>query len=293
MSRPANAFSEDYRIGFREQQVWSLPHALEFFLLGAGAGLYLFSTWFRPYLTGQLVSMLAVVAAGMSLMVDLGRPERLWRAFSNLGVSWISRGALSVFFFLAAATVGMAIRQFHLLPSLPGLPAIFEAVASLSALVAMLYPGLVLSSYASIPSWNSPMVPLLFLVYSWLTGLAAEWLLFFFSGTRDELSISLGIGLFLLPCALICLLIHLGAMARGGLAVREGFRLLTRGSLRGWFLGVVLIAGLLLPLLLIGSAIITGEFIRLTAVVSSILVLAGGFFLRYCILKAGIYPPLF
>lgn len=293
MSRPANVFSEDYRIDFKAQQVWSVPHALEFFLLGAGAGLYLLSTWFNPFIPGQLVSVLLVIAAGLSLMTDLGRPERLWRTLSNLRVSWISRGALAVFLFLAAALGGMASRRMNPFPVLPEFPLACEAIAALLALVTMLYPGFVLSSYASIPSWNSPMVPLLFFVYSWITGLAAEWLMLLFSGATDGLEPSLGIGLFLLSFTLICLLTHLGAMARGSPAVQEGFRLLTRGALSAWFLGAVVSAGLLLPLLLIGLALTSGEIVGVSVLISSILILVGGFFFRYCILKAGVYPPLF
>lgn len=293
MSRPANVFSEDYCIGFKAQQVWGAPHALEFFLLGAGAALYLLSTWPRPLIAGQLIGILAVIAAGLSLLTDLGRPERLWRAFSNLRVSWISRGALAVFLFLAFAFAGVALRQTGLFLVLSKFPLTCELFASLFALIAMLYPGFVLSSYASIPSWNSPMIPLLFFVYSWLTGIAAEWLVLLFYGATRELGFSLIIGLFLLCFTLIGLLTHLGAMARGSLAVKEGFRLLTRGFLSGWFLGVVLGLGLLLPLVLVGSAAMNGQITELSLVMASILVLVGGFFLRYCILKAGVYPPLF
>jgi len=293
MAHPANVFSEDYRIGFKAQQVWSVPHALEFFLLGTGAGLYLFSTWFSPFALGQLVGELTVIAAGMSLMVDLGQPKRLWRTFANLGFSWISRGALSVFVFLAAALMGTAARWLNLFPSLPSFPLACEVIASLSALVTMLYPGLVLSSYASIPSWNSPMVPLLFFVYSWTTGLAAEWVILLFSGMINRLALSLESGFLLISFTLISLLTHLGGMARGSVAVKEGFRLLTRGSLSGWFIGGVLCAGLLLPLLIIGAALVNREINGLSLLISAILVLSGGFFFRYCILKAGIYPPLF
>ena len=293
MSRPANVFSEDYRIDFKVQQVWSVPHALEFFLLGVGAGLYLFSTWPRPLILGQIVAVLAVIAAGLSLLTDLGRPERLWRALSNLRVSWISRGALSVFLFLASALGGMASRQLNLFPSLSQFALACELAASLFALGAMLYPGMVLSSYVSIPSWNSPMIPLLFFVYSWTTGLAAEWLILLFSGMTDGLGPSLVAGFFLISLTLISLLTHLGGMARGSVAVRDGFRLLIGGRLSGWFIGGVLSAGLILPLLIIGSALLHSQIAAVSLFISAILVLTGGFFFRYCILKVGVYPPLF
>ncbi len=292
MSQPANVFSQNYCIEFKLQQVWSVPHALEFFLLGVGAGLYLISTWF--WLNGfeQIISIFLVMAAGASLLSDLGRPERLWRTFFNLRVSWISRGALCVFLFLAAALVGWASRQMDLTSS-SLIPPVCELVASLFALGAMLYPGFVLSSYASIPSWNSPMIPFLFFVYSWITGLAAHWLIFLNFGTGVGTDEALRGGFWLMVFTLGSLLTHLGAMARGSIAVREGFRMLTRGSLAGLFLGVVVGAGLLVPLLLLSLVLISGEFGGVALLFSSILVLGGGFFFRYCILKAGVYPPLF
>lgn len=290
MSHPANIFSADFQIDFKVQEVWSIPHALEFFLLGVGAGLYIYSTWFWPLPWGQLISLLLVIGAGLALLADLGRPERLWRALANLSQSWISRGALSVFFFLVFACLALfsswSAPQSRLAPAL-------ELAASLFALIAMLYPGLVLSSYASIPSWNSPMVPLLFFLSSCITGLAAQWLILSALGAVPELAPALALGLLLFLIMLLCLLIHLSAMARGGAALREAYRLLVRGPLSGWFLGGAVAMGLLLPLLLIVIGLINLEWLAFSALLSSLFVLAGGFLFRYSILKAGVYPPLF
>lgn len=293
MSQPANVFSENYRIDFKVQQVWSVPHALEFFLLGAGAALYLINTWFWRSAFEQLAAILLVIAAGVSLLSDLGRPERLWRTFSNLSVSWISRGALAVFLFLAASMIGWAARQIDVFSPSSIIPLICEITASFFALVAMLYPGFVLSSYASIPSWNSPMVPFLFFIYSWITGIATHWLIFLISGTGMATEETLEGGLWLLLFTLLSVLTHLGAMARGSIAVREGFRILTRGPLAALFLGMVVAGGLLAPLFLLAFAWISREFAGTALLFSAILILGGGFSFRYCILKAGVYPPLF
>lgn len=290
MSQPANTFSADFGIDFKIQQVWSIPHALEFFLLGVGAGLYMLSTWFWFLPRGQALSLLPVIGAGLSLLADLGRPERLWRALANLRRSWISRGALSVFFFLAFALLALFTRwtspQSQLAP-------VLELAASLFALIAMLYPGLVLSSYASIPSWNSPMVPLLFFLSSWITGLAAEWLIMLALGAARELAPALAMGLLFFLIMLLCLLIHLSSMARGGAALREGYRLLVRGALAGRFLGGAVGMGLLLPLVVVVIGLINLEWLEFSALLSSLSALAGGFLFRYSILKAGVYPPLF
>lgn len=286
----ANVFSQDCRIGFKPQQVWGLPHALEFFFLGAGGGVYLLSTWVAPMPVGQLCAIVLTMVAGAVLVFDLGKPTRLWRSMGNLKTSWISRGALSVFLFLGAAFIALGVRL--------GIGALGEnfalageVVASLFAVVVMLYPGLVLSSYASIPAWNTPMIPFLFFIYSWLTGLALVWLLQIIAGIEARLALAAGI--VSLALTVLLLLVFLGAMARGSVAVRESYRQLTQGALANLFLGMVIGGGLLAPLLLvIGVAVWAANSSGVLAAAAA-LVLIGGFCFRYCVLKAGIYPPLF
>jgi formate-dependent nitrite reductase membrane component NrfD len=293
MGMPANVFSEDYRIAFKTQQVWGVPHAIEFFLLGAAAGLYLFSTWSAPAIVGQLTAVVLILGAGAALVLDLGQPARLWRSLANLRKSWISRGALSVFLFLATALVAIGARQSLSTAVGANLALSCEIAASLFALVAMLYPGLVLSSYASIPAWNSPMVPLLFFIYSWTTGLAILWLVQLLAGIEQTLAPSPEIGIFVLALTILSLLTHLGSMSRGSVAVRESFRQLTRGSLAGLFLGVVLGVGLVVPLLILLSATFANAADAALIFLASLAIAIGGFFFRYCVLKAGLYPPLF
>ncbi|MEO6162818.1 MAG: NrfD/PsrC family molybdoenzyme membrane anchor subunit [Candidatus Binatia bacterium] len=292
MRVPANVFSQDYRVAFKQQQVWGVAHALEFFLLGGGAGLYLFSTWFARFSLGQVIAVGLVFAAGVSLMIDLGKPGRLWRSFANFKKSWISRGALSVFVFLAAAVLAMGSRQLGVATSDANFALSCEIAASIFAIIAMLYPGFVLSSYASIPAWNSPMIPLLFLIYSWTTGWAFFGLVLLAAGS-EKLGLFLGLGISLIALTILSLVIHLGALSRGSLAVRESFRELTRGSLAGKFIGGVLGIGLVVPLLLVLWVTIAAVMIPAAILLAALLVLLGGFFFRYCVLKAGVYPPLF
>jgi formate-dependent nitrite reductase membrane component NrfD len=292
MGLPSNVFSQDYRIAFKTQQVWGVPHALEFFLLGAAAGLYLVSTWPAPAIVGQLTAVVLIVGAGAALVSDLGQPARLWRSLANLRKSWISRGALSVFLFLAAALLAIGARQSLSAAIGANFALICEIAASFFALVAMLYPGLVLASYASIPAWNSPMVPALFFIYSWTTGLAVSWLVQLSAGIEQTLAPSPEIGIFMLALTILSLLTHLGAMSRGSVAVRESFRQLTRGSLAGLFLGVVLGVGLAAPLLILLSVTFADAAGAALIFLASLAIAIGGFFFRYCVLRAGVYPPL-
>lgn len=285
----ANVFAQDLRIGFKSQQVWGLPHAVEFFFLGAGAGLYLFATWLVRLPAGQLGALGLIMIAGAALVADLGKPTRLWRSMANLETSWISRGALAVFLFVGAAVLGLFLGQ----AGAGDFAFACEAVASLCAVVAMLYPGLVLSSYASIPAWNSPMIPWLFFMYSCTTGVAAFWLAQLLAADQAVAVPSAAAGSLLLAVTLLSLLVYLGAMARGSVAVRESLAALTHGPLSVLFVGAVVGAGLVLPLVVLIVAAFSQTSDPLLLGLASLLIFGGGFGFRYCVLKAGIYPPLF
>jgi formate-dependent nitrite reductase membrane component NrfD len=97
----------------------------------------------------------------------------------------------------------------------------------------------------------------------------------------------------MLALTILSLLTHLGAMSRGSVAVRESFRQLTRGSLAGLFLGGVLGVGLAVPLLILLNVTFADAAGAALIFSASLAIAVGGFFFRYCVLKAGLYPPLF
>ena len=133
------------------QTEWGIWHALEFSLLGAGAGL------------GALVSVLAlpvrldVVAAGLValgglvLLGTLTRPLRAIGAVRNQAMTWISRGAAADFAFIALALVAGVFGLDDLSPAVPGV-----------AIVVMLYPALAMRTLRSVPSWGGWSLPSLF-----------------------------------------------------------------------------------------------------------------------------------
>ena len=63
--------------------------------------------------------------------------------------------------------------------------------------------------------------------------------------------------------------------------------------IRSWlFLIVVLIVGLAVPILLLGYQRVVGSACSL-CIIASILILLGGLFLRYCIIRAGLRSPIY
>ena len=163
------------------QQVWGVQHAAEFWLLGAGAGIFIASRWLTPDWTVLgldvtiILSMVLVALGGLVLMSDLGRPLRFYRAFTNSRQSWVSRGAFADFFFLALVAL-LALP----LPQTISLPLTGAAVAF--GLVVIMYPGLALSDLKAIEAWRGAVLPAESLVDALLIGVATNGVLIAWSG---------------------------------------------------------------------------------------------------------------
>ena len=169
----AGATEADIALPHRRQGQWGWVHALEWWLLGAGAGIFHAHHWLAPAGTildldrGPLLAFLLVAAAGGVLLLELGRPFRFPRAVINWRTSWISRGAIADLVFLAlAALLALPLA----LPGAVETAAIAGAMA-LAILVAA-YPGLALGTMRSVRAWRGPWPALEFLVESSLSGVA-------------------------------------------------------------------------------------------------------------------------
>ena len=89
---------------------------------------------------------------------------------------------------------------------------------------------------------------------------------------------------------LLALLSLVGIARNGDVSVKESLRLLQTPL----YITLVLIAGMVIPLglLFFGLGTINASYVPSIAIVSGALVLVGGVFLRYGIVKAGVYLPL-
>lgn len=174
--RRAGGTDADVALAYRRQPHWGLAQAMEFWLLGAGAGLFAASRWLAPGGTvlglerDALLAALLVAAAGLILTAHLGRPFRFLRALANWRASWISRGAIADLLFMAlvavlALPVPAAVR-----------PAATVLAVGLGVVVAA-YPGLVMGAMGSLPAWRGPRLALEFLVESAMLGVALVGLL--------------------------------------------------------------------------------------------------------------------
>jgi Fe-S-cluster-containing dehydrogenase component/DMSO reductase anchor subunit len=172
----SGASPTDVTLQAAPQRQWGPAHALEFTLLGAGAGVLLAALLLGarlPWLRLDALPLLAVGLVGLGGLVligDLGRPARFARAFAGWRSSWISRGAVAnVVFGLSAAALALA--------STGPVGVAATAVAATSAVVVAAYPGLAMCAIATVTAWRRARLGLHFLLDGLLVGVAVVGIL--------------------------------------------------------------------------------------------------------------------
>ena len=282
----------EFTLELRTQESWSWLVAIDLFLSGMGAGLYLISQ-IAGFALGSALGIALVVIGSLILTRELARPQQMWRSFSRAATAWMSRGAIVVFLFIALGVLDLAPNVLNGLPWATGTA--LGYVAAFLAVIIVLYPGFLFASSPAIPFWNTPLLPLLFGIYALLGGVAALFIMLSAPGANvlpgvDTLP---ALGLWVLLAAAILTLIHLVVMLKGGVASQEAVRLLTRGRLALPFLLGVAGAGLIVPAALLIAVYLGGASQAVPLLfISGVFILGGGLLMRYCLLRAGVYGPL-
>ncbi len=280
---------------FRPQREWVEGRGLYLitghFLSGIGAGAWFFSLLFH-YRPGLLLAFLAAGLGGVAHLLFLGRPERFWRML-KIRRSWISRGFVGISLFLPFSFL-------YLLPLfIPGIPWSSEEALSraflllsvLGMLIIFVYKGNVYAASRGIPFWNSPLLPVLYIVYALRGGVALILLSLPFTGNSLNSEGAAIIELWIAVSAAVMILFYLGVMANTNVAARRSVTDLARGRVSGsFYLGTVGI-GLVVPILL-GAIGYLSPLSQLILAAIGFFSLVGDFFAKYTIAKAGIYMPL-
>lgn len=280
--------THEFTVELKCQQEWSWVVAIDLFLSGLGAGLFLlYQTLGLP--NSMAVFSIALVAiGGLILLAELGHPLRAWRVISKPLSSWISRGVLFVIVFLLSGSLYL-ISTVNSLSWLPWGQATFVAtslwaVAGLSALLVAFYPGLVLSASPSIPFWNSPGLSLLYFCQSLLGAGGIVLLLSPFGLFASRPQWVNSVMTFLIVVNFVLIVVYFAVLAGSNVSAKESVRLLT-GGLLGWtFWGGVVLFGMIIPLTVV-------LWIPPATPVAGAFILMGGLLFRYCVLKAGVYVP--
>lgn len=268
------------------------------FLAGAGCGAFVaavYLSWRARTVPGlakplgrialpALVASCGMVAVGATcLLLDLGRPELALEVLLNPAGSVLSVGAWALVAFVGAAVLLIACNTKALRLGRGAVLAVKTAGCA-SAVVVMVYSGLFLSTIWTLPFLGSPLVPVLFVCSSLSCGGGVLLILPLVcdapSGVLFRAVARVDAVLLVLEALALTALLLL-AMT-DPLSSAAAARLVT-GDLAPVFWSALAVAGLAAPFVL--ELAFYHADARTSACIG-ILLLLGGFFLRYCLCMA-------
>lgn len=267
---------------------WSSTYSIYFFTIGISAALFFMSTlsWYREEFktlrsSAFYLSFVLLAVSGLLLIGDLSKPARFLNimnpAYLNFtsplawgGLNLMSFGAVSVAYF------------FMMRKNDEGMSRKLAVLGSLLAVGLPIYTGFDLTVHQNRPVWNTPLMPVLFVAMSLVSGAAVAS---FLAGKNEKLLVMLRQIMLWSAAAVGAMLISLlGTTAYGGTGQELTFMFMTSGALGGIFIGVGILLGTAVPILLL-----LAPFGRQQGgmMLAALLLLVGGMALRYSILIGG------
>lgn len=292
IANPSQLLAVDLKARFRRQREWVEGRGrlliLAHFLSGVGAGAWLFASATNDLL-GLAAGWVALGLSGLAHLAFLGRPTRFWRMIARPQSSWISRGLLGMSLLLVVGVLFLALALGGQATSLLGQG--LWGLGLLGAAWVLLYKGFVWASAKGVPLWNTPLLPVLYLVYGLRGGLALL-LLVAVAQPRGELAGVETLKLWLGLSSALLVLMYLGVMRGTGLTAAQSVRALLSGEAAPVFYWGVVGLGLLVPIILGALALATPLGGPLVLAVVGLSSLVGDLALLYAVARAGIYRPL-
>ena len=237
---------------------------------------------------GLLAGPVLVAISAVFLMLDLGSPQLAFQVFLAPTGSLLSAGAWSIALFCLTAVAALfagAVDGGRVIRTAESALSVISALLSAFVIV---YAGIFLSLYPTVPFLNTPLIPVLFVASALATGAAVLITIGFVRSARDDVSDGLG-SLVKLDAALVAveaivLALFIGcAWEAGDAQIRSVFELVSGScSLFFWF-GVVL-AGLVVPLSV--DIIVAGTSSTPMLAMGAACTLVGGLCLRFALLFA-------
>ncbi len=284
--------AHEWMVKYTPQREWiegrGLFLWLAFYTGGLGGGLYLASV-FTNNMAGAIVSwfIVAVLKGGFHLLY-LGKPLRFWRIILRPHTSWISRGFIFVAGFIVFAALQIIVS--YLYPG-SGAETLLKVIASIMAFGEAIYTGFAMNYVNGLPFWNSALVPVLFIVYGLLGGVAVLMGIIVVTGTGDQAVIDESARALMIAGVLL-LAIYLWSARYMGETAKHSVRQLLTGAISAIFWIGLVILGIVIPLVVSAVEYFSGQLnvaVVLGAVACEIV---GGLSLRYCLLRGGYYSPL-
>ena len=276
---------DNFRLGFRFQRHWDVSMASAFYCGELGSGLFLVSMIYS-FVAGLVLGLL-ITGVGKSLfhLAHMGVPGKSWRAILRPDRSWISRGLVAIVGFCGAGTLHTIDVILGVASPLAGA---IELIAGAAALVVMSYQGFAMGHSSAIALWNTAIMPVASLLYA-LTG-GVILILMLHGGSLAPHSVNhlvaMSFGLLLADVIMLVCMLHIAY--HGSPGSRLSAQLLISTLYAKWFHGLVIGAGILLPMLVLWLG---HESLGARAIAAAG-VLAGFYAFRVLIFKAGVYDPV-
>ena len=267
---------------------WGGTYAIYFFTIGISAALFFFSalSWARPefeplrHNTAYASFALLLVSGGL-LIADLSQPLRFLYILNPFNLNLMSPLAWGSLNLLAFGLVSLA----YLWTLRKGNAALAKQLSVAGGLLALglpVYTGFDLTVHQNRPVWNTPLMPVLFVALSLVSGAAVA--AFLAAGQARVLNALRPILLWSAAAVGVMLVSLMGTTWFGGTGQELTFMVLTTGSMSLAFMWLGVILGTAVPIALLLAPI--GH--RSTGVMlSGALLLVGGMALRYSILVGG------
>lgn len=317
------------------QTMWSWQPALYLFLGGMGAGAFVMTavlflidrTRHRLIVCVSMWAALASLAVGLLLLLsELITPARgllMWQSFGHF-TSWMTYGAWGAFAAMAVFAVSalLATRPVGVWLATKwkwfekhgvALRRVLAVVGIVLGAFVAVYTGMLLMSAGGVPLWNTPLLPALFTVSAFDTGVALVEIVAILLSKKDSLAPKARVimeravvVLVLVECVVMATFLAsmLGADGQTamGATAASSAALLVSGGLAACFWGMVVACGLVLPLVMASAGLVLhrrggkkpcpkrlqGALMAIGAAGA----LIGGCELRFLILAAGIHADV-
>ena len=264
---------------------WPSSYALYFFVIGISVALFFFSalSWYREEFlplrkSGLYLSFVLLVIGGLLLIADLSQPMRFLNMINPAYLKFDSPLAWGSLNLVSFGLVSVA----YLVMMSRGEDVNSKRLAVLGALLGLglpIYTGFDLTVHQHRPVWNTPLMPVLFVSLSLLSGSAVAS---FLTGGHEKLRHMIHSFMLWSGGATVAMLISLlGTTAYGGSSSEITFHYMTSGEMGLIFIGVGMVLGLVAPI-----ALLLAPFGRrpIGMMAAGLLLLVGGAALRYAIL---------
>lgn len=315
------------------QSVWGWQPALYLFLGGMGAGAFIMAAILylkdrernaRIVCVSMWAATISLIVGLLLLLMELVTPVRgllMWQSFSHL-TSWMTYGAWGAFGAIAAFGVSAVLATPKAGAWLTGKCSWYAqheqgvrkvlafAGIALGAFVAF-YTGMLLMTAGSVPFWDTLLLPALFTVSAFDTGVALVEVVAIALAKKE--AIDPDAKRFMEKCVVVLVVLEAVVLAAflGGMLLADASTpvgaaavasagMFVSGQLTVWFWGLVAVLGLALPLAMALKGLLSkgepagsgAKAVDVPTLIGAIGALVGGCALRFLVLAAGIHADV-